>query len=214
MVALEPLPDWTKARLLSEIPSQHYSLSREKRQLLFWCAAAAPKDPLFVEIGVCHGGTAMMLAYIANCKGGRYVGVDNWSLEGSHDAVRRHLDTAGMEEPIATLVLGDSTKLNPVEVLAVTGTWESGKEYKVPARGIDLLLIDGGHQIGVVDQDCKVWIPHVKPGGLIAFDDYTGKKLPREEDCHWAVRESVEQWALGYEMVGYWSGLLVVRVPG
>ena len=69
-------PSWERALELSLRPSQHYSLSPEKRQLLFWCAAAAPENPLFVEIGVCHGGTAMMLAYVAKCLGGRYVGID------------------------------------------------------------------------------------------------------------------------------------------
>lgn len=208
------IPEWNRAKYLSEIPNQHYSLSREKRNLLFWCAAAAPKEPTFVEIGVCHGGTAMMLAYVARMLDGRYIGIDNWSLEGSFAEVRAHLDQADLLEPRIELIQGDSTTLNPQTVLrreammkAVTGP------HTLTSDGIDLLLIDGGHQEGVVDRDCANWIPHVKPGGLVCFDDYTGIELPREKDCHWAVRASAELWTGTYETVGYWSGLLVRRKP-
>lgn len=188
-------PNWDRAKWLSLTPNQKYSLSIEKRQLLFWCAAAAPDGPHFVEIGVCHGGTAMLLAYVAKCRGGTYLGVDNWSLEGSYEEVRRALDLEHLREPAVELVAGDSTVL---------------EGYRDP---IDLLLIDGGHQIGVVDRDCERWIPLVRPGGLVCFDDYTGKLLPREEDCHWAVRESAEHWTEEWWTVGFWEGLLVRRKP-
>ncbi len=181
-------PVWERALELSLIPDQHYSLSPEKRNLLFWCAAAAPLYPSFVEIGVCHGGTAMLLAYVAKCKEGTYYGIDNWSLEGSYE---------DLQEPAVVLDFGDSTTIG----------WRGGPS-------IDLLLIDGGHQIGVVDKDCAAWIPYVRPGGLVCFDDYTAVPgLTHEEDCHWAVVESAEHWTEEWPTVGFWSGLLVRRKP-
>ena len=191
---------WHRASQLSSYAEQHYSLSMEKRNLLYWCAAAAPKKPLFVEIGVCHGGTAMLLAYMAQCLDGRYVGIDNWSLEGSYEDVRRLLDSEDLMEPQITLIREDSTAMN---------TEEATEGYF-----IDLLLIDGGHQIGVVDKDCEKWIPRVAPGGLVCFDDYTAVPgLTHEQDCHWAVRESAELWTAEWETVGFWSGLLIRRKP-
>jgi len=187
-------PSWEEAKRLSLIPGQKYSLSVEKRQLLYWCAVTIPRGGLIVELGVCHGGTAMMLAYVAKCLEGLYAGVDDWSLEGSCEEVWAHMMAGGVQLN-AALFEGDSRTIT------------------LPPDPIDLLFIDGGHQIGVVDQDCARWIPLVRPGGLVAFDDYTGKALPREEDCHWAVRESAERWTSEWETVGYWQGLLVRRKP-
>jgi hypothetical protein len=37
---------------------------------------------------------------------------------------------------------------------------------------ISVLHIDGNHAFEQADADCRLWSPHVKPGGWIIFDDY------------------------------------------
>jgi hypothetical protein len=44
---------------------------------------------------------------------------------------------------------------------------------KVTYEGaISVLHIDGNHAFKHADEDCRLWAPHVKPGGWIIFDDY------------------------------------------
>lgn len=37
---------------------------------------------------------------------------------------------------------------------------------------IDLLYVDAGHGYRDVMEDLHAWVPHVRPGGVIAGDDY------------------------------------------
>jgi SAM-dependent methyltransferase len=46
----------------------------------------------------------------------------------------------------------------------VAGDWEHGL--------VDLVYVDGDHSESGVKSDVRAWGPHVKPGGLMVFDDY------------------------------------------
>jgi len=47
-------------------------------------------------------------------------------------------------------------------------SFEFAADFKQP---IDLLFIDGNHEIEAVVKDYEQWSPLVRPGGLIAFHD-------------------------------------------
>jgi predicted O-methyltransferase YrrM len=43
---------------------------------------------------------------------------------------------------------------------------------------IDFLYIDAGHGYQDVVEDLHAWVPHVRPGGVIAGDDYDHPRYP------------------------------------
>jgi hypothetical protein len=51
---------------------------------------------------------------------------------------------------------------------------------------IRILFIDGWHSYEAVTEDILLWFPHVLPGGLIVFDDYSNPEFP-------GVRQAVDE---------------------
>lgn len=66
-----------------------------------------------------------------------------------------HLEGAGYQSNIEYIV-GMSSE--------VGREWSRGK--------IDLLIVDTDHTEATTREEIEVWLPHVKPGGLIFFHDY------------------------------------------
>lgn len=184
---------WPEVLQVARRASDHYSLSEREQELLFEVAMGLPTGALIVELGVCNGKTALILAAVAEAKQGLYIGVDNWSLEGSFGEVF-DLMHAAFGTSRWQLWQGDTHTI------------------ELPAFPIDLLLIDAGHQEEAVSVDCERWIPTVRPGGIVAFDDYPGERNWRDS-CHWAVREYGEMWTEGFDLVAYWGKIMVRRKP-
>jgi MMP 1-O-methyltransferase len=44
----------------------------------------------------------------------------------------------------------------------------AGRAWRTP---LSLVFIDGGHALDTVAADCRLWSPHLVPGGLLAFHD-------------------------------------------
>jgi predicted O-methyltransferase YrrM len=59
--------------------------------------------------------------------------------------------------------------------LIVAPTLEAARWWTEP---IDFLYIDADHTYAAVLADLDAWVPHVKPGGLIAGDDYGNVAFP------------------------------------
>lgn len=181
--------------------NQHYSMGLYKRKFIVDKViqpALLPKHPLIVELGVCHGSTAVMLAYIAECLGGHYVGIDTWLLEGSMLSVMEKLVARGLWKDTSTLIEQNTHKAKLPE-------WVKPE--------IDLLIVDAGHDEANVGPDCEIWIPKVAPGGIVVFDDCP--EQVNADDPHWAVKHYAEQHTQGWEVLGYWnpSGVLIKRKP-
>lgn len=180
---------WDIARHFIAKANPHYGLDIEKKKMLFWLLRKSAPGSMFVELGVCHGGTAALLALVASRTGGYYVGIDNWSLEGSYEEVAELLKDC------------DGVKL------------VQGSTHDVPlVPEIDFLLIDAGHDEANVSVDCRRWIPCVRRGGLVAFDDFpTGPGW--KESAHWAVRHYADEATAEWELVAAWNGMVVRRRP-
>lgn len=73
---------------------------------------------------------------------------------GGLENERNAFEDAGM--PCPYQILGDSKEVGK--------TWDKGL--------LDYVFIDGGHVDWEVRGDIAAWLPHVKPGGIIAFHDY------------------------------------------
>jgi predicted O-methyltransferase YrrM len=126
----------------------------EVRWLYKLCLHHVPGGGLFLELGLLHGRSACMFAYLAATKKGSYIGVDNFRCgRNSLREVVGYLDERGLLS-WATIIESDTQSL----------TFE---------REVDFLHIDADHSSPGIDADVNKYVPLVKPGGIVAFDDYT-----------------------------------------
>jgi SAM-dependent methyltransferase len=174
---------WLRAAM--SIPGESY----EPKLLALIAVGARTPSGDIVEIGCLFGRTAALLAMLANGYDlGPVICVDPWSIRSTEqgnaqlkaasegfdwDAFRR------IFEVNVTPFAGG--RLNYIHALSTDGykTYAAGTEIETEAFGrtrysrrIGLLHIDGNHEYEHVLADANDWIPHVKPGGWIVFDDY------------------------------------------
>lgn len=157
--------------------------SYEKASIMMDIVAMTDAQTI-VEIGVFGGKSLIPMAIAAQEKGsGLCYGVDPWSSQESvagmegvnaewwghvdHDRIFRHLqskiDQFNLQEHI---VLIRETSENAPDI-----------------ADIDLLHIDGNHSEKTSMIDVTKWVPLVKKGGVIVFDDMT-----------WSTQAKAVQW--------------------
>jgi predicted O-methyltransferase YrrM len=162
--------------------------SEEKVLALIDALRHAPEGDI-VEIGSWWGKSAAAFAWLANrYQLGAVLCVDPWEKEAQRqgtaivDTASDALDTDEavriFEINLAPLAFG---RLNYVRDKSanVGRRFGPGFEAETGAFGrtsytgqIAVLHIDGNHAYEHVAEDAEVWIPHMKPGGFIIFDDY------------------------------------------
>lgn len=133
------------------------------------------KPAVVVEIGVWGGRSLVPMAFAlkANHKGMIY-GIDPWSNEASiesvmNDANKAYWGVVDHEAVFFRLVqkIGDFNLQNQVVLIPATS------EEAEPILNIDILHIDGNHSEKTSYFDVTKWVPLVKKGGWIIFDDMT-----------------------------------------
>lgn len=67
----------------------------------------------------------------------------------------------------------------------------------------DVVHIDANHYAPYPAQDCELWLPKLKVGGVACFHDY-GASFD-------AVTEAVDTYTAGWEDLGVWDGLAIRR---
>ena len=79
-----------------------------------------------------------------------------------------------------------------------------------PDNYFDWIYVDGDHHYGAVKQDLELYLPKVKPGGLVALDDYNREKID------WGVTLAADEIvAKGlYELVLKRDYQCLLRRPG
>jgi len=106
-----------------------------------------------VEIGSMDGCSSMVFGYVCKQTGGHL-----YCLEPNpRTRWKGNMDRLGLADYATTLM-----KASP---------WVIPTDVKLP---IDYLLIDGDHRTRWTLVDYHYWEPYVRPGGLIAFHDWTG----------------------------------------
>ena len=132
----------------------HGRLAIEDMQLLVRACAACDARTI-LEIGAADGGSSVILAAQAAEREGRL-----YSIEGNPKAL--------MLANLAAYGLQDRCTLLPA-----WSPWLGPLEQQIPAR-VDLLFIDGRHDIRWCLVDYHYWEPRVRPGGVIVFHDTGG----------------------------------------
>jgi predicted O-methyltransferase YrrM len=180
---------WANALALSSTISDHYAIEVSEQQLLFHCALAFDPGSIIVELGVTHGRTAAILCYAAKLQGLIYYGVDNFTLEGNAKDTQANLDR--LDLPFNLLV---------------------GDTQSVPfSQPIDFLIVDAGHDVVNITQDCQRWLPMVKPGGIVAFHAYNPSI--DQTDPHWGIKNCVDVFCGTWEKLVFIEWLLIKRKP-
>lgn len=171
---VHPMPD-LDARLRSVIPKLEGWCSQEKAsELAMLVATTSPS--LCVEIGVFGGRSlaAMALACVRNGRG-RVVGIDPWSKDRSLEHVQEqgNLDWWGKldHERIyrGCVKMIEDEHLDGVCELRRMSASEAAPAFK--EGSIDILHIDGNHSETQSVADVRNYLPKVKAGGYIWFDD-------------------------------------------
>lgn len=127
---------------------------------------AGRPDLLFLQIGAFTGDASLWLfEHILTGPGSTLTDVDTW--EGSDEPDHEHMDFAEVEQ-----VYDDRTQAiaAPWRLIKFKGT--SLDFFSCEPDLYDFIYIDGDHTAVGVLSDAVHAYPLLKPGGLIAFDDY------------------------------------------
>ena len=116
-----------------------------------------------VEIGSFDGCSSMVFGYVCQQTGGHL-----YCIEPNPKTLwKKNMERLGLAD-YATVIM----KASPwIDVTTVPF-----RKPANPAHPIDYLLIDGDHRVRWTIVDYHFWEPYVRPGGLIAFHDWTGAK--------------------------------------
>lgn len=120
------------------------------------------KDVNVVEIGIQFGRSTTTIAeFVKRMEGWTFTAMDSWQEDVSKEA-KEH-------------VLKQLVKYNwTLNIWSCTSN-DGLQHYR---KKIDLIHIDGDHTYEGVMSDCKNWLPKVRIGGYVAFDDYGHDSLP------------------------------------
>src|SRR3990167_778088 len=145
--------------LWNQIDKIHGWLQRNEGEIL---AKYASPDGINVELGTWMGKST---ACIASVSKGKFYTIDHYVGSYGHE-----------KEPNLPLISAITTRKNlaklrlasRVKILA-GNLRQFAFDWQEP---IDFIFIDADHQYGSVKSDINLWLPHVKPHGIISFHDY------------------------------------------
>jgi predicted O-methyltransferase YrrM len=163
--------------------------SKEKRERLMKLVKDTDAQ-LVMELGIYGGSSLIPMAVACKQKGSGMVhGCDPWTQDASvvgfaEDSVHRewwsHLDHD-------LIFQSYQTQIKLFDVADYIGTHIVGSEdYRLINRfedeSLDILHIDGNHSEECATRDVTNWLPKVKKGGYIVFDDvsWPGTKKGQE----------------------------------
>lgn len=129
-----------------------------------------PGWPVIIQIGSGIGCSTM--AMLEERPGATLFSIDN----KCNDAELQNLKRAGLSYQNVIRIWGNSQDVGVAWV-----------------HSCDLLFIDGDHQRPGIDEDIKLFVPHVKRGGYVLFHDYI-PPLQRPAHIHSQVYEAIEEW--------------------
>lgn len=126
-----------------------------------------------VELGTWLGASAIAMARSVRRWGGTVTCIDTWAgdmnEEGGSPAGKAPLMLLSCARNIVEAGVSASIRLIPATTLEAATAWTGP---------IDFLYIDADHSYAGVNADLYRWAPHVKPGGLLAGDDYGHPRYP------------------------------------
>jgi hypothetical protein len=180
---------WEECKLIIEKINPQYSIPIEQVKVIFEYVQKLDTGAEVVEVGIAHGRTGVAILLAGQGIGVHYTGIDNFTL-GS---------TCG---EVADLLSKFNSSFNIYACNSDQVKWE---------KPIDILIIDGGHYEAAVKADCEIYIPHIKPGGLVMFHDWD--EPFNQQSAHWAIHFYGAKHTEGWEDLGMVGNLKIKRKP-
>jgi hypothetical protein len=179
--------------------NDHYAMDEEQQHYVFRYAMQVPAGGVALELGVCNGKTAAVLAYCAAMREFEAHGIDGFILENTADGIN---ETMRKHDLPFTLHYGlTGNEPIPGRYLPIV-PWD---------RPLDLLIVDGSHTDPWATDDIARWTPLVKPGCVALFHDYDGRE--DQTSAHLPVRRAVDRLTADWGMEYYVNGLMIKRKP-
>lgn len=172
----------------------HKQLYRDDEKSLKELASRLKEDCYVVEIGCWTGYSTGILAEVVKQKNGRMCAIDTFKGEGSHleEVAKYNNIFKYFTEYMESLGVGDYVSVMKGRSDKVVDVFDDGS--------IDLLFIDGDHRYSQVSKDIELWMPKIKPDGILCGHDYEGGEFDEkyiEEDYvdgkHHGVCKAVQE---------------------
>lgn len=131
-----------------------------------------PDNPVVVNIGAGAGTSG--LAFMEARRDLTLVTIDitaESSPFGCLEAEEVELKKSGFWEQDRNFQLHEDSKKAGME-------WEEYSEHLDLDIPLDMVFVDGDHSYLGCRGDILAWLPHIKPGGIIAIHDYKKAELP------------------------------------
>lgn len=159
-------------------------------EMLKALASQLPPNPVVINFGAGAGNSALAL------------------LSGRSDVFVHTIDRQREGSPFGSLqgeenLLREHGLFKPDRINQIQGdSAETGRNWKTK---VDMVFVDAGHAYEECKADIEAWLPHVKPGGIMAFHDYTSPNWP-------GVVRAVDELMSGYEVVGRIDTLIAFKI--
>jgi len=143
-----------------------------------------------VEIGVCRATFSSVMLDVWG--GERYFAVDPWKEFPKDEYV--DLANQPQHEQDSRFELAKSRLLRfgeRVEIIRKT-SFDAAAEFD--SGSLDFVYIDGQHHYEAVKEDIEVWLPKLKPGGILCGHDYLNGLV---DGCAFGVKRAVDEFVEG-----------------
>ena len=164
------------------------SFTRTSAEAFYEAALNVPGKGQIVEIGVDQGRSASILLQASLLTNARILLVDSWESVLIDNMEKVKQLCAGFPQL-------------RIDIWNLTSEL-AAKSFNDP---IDLIHIDANHYDPFITQDCELWLPKVKSGGVACFHDY--------KSCFEDVTPAVDKYTAGWEDLGNHEGLAIRRKP-
>jgi MMP 1-O-methyltransferase len=132
--------------------------------------------PRVVELGSWQGKSSVILAGgLLGKQDAKLYCIDPFGCDENAEYQQKYYEPLlSRESQTVEQIFESNVKKSGVDhiIVAMKGySFEFADSWLAP---IDLLFIDANHEYEAVARDFEMWIPHVKPGGIVAFHDANG----------------------------------------
>lgn len=131
------------------------------------------RPKVVVELGSWLGQSAIAMARSVRRWGGTVTCVDTWAGEldddGGSPSGRVPVMLLSFARAVVEAGVSANVRIIPATTLAAASSWNGP---------IDFLYVDADHSHNGVLADLTAWVPFVRPGGIIAGDDYKHQLFP------------------------------------
>lgn len=175
MLRLKLGKSWQWIKLSHDI--QGWLTDAEATELFHLAKRRTPTNgPVVVELGSWQGKSSVVLAGgLVGKQGAKLYCIDPFGCDENTEYQRKYYEPLlSRESRTVEQIFASNVKKSGVSHIAVAMkgySFEFADSWLTP---IDLLFVDANHEYEAVARDFQMWIPHVKPGGIVAFHDANG----------------------------------------